>query len=622
MADGETKEEKRAKEPPPPPLAERIRVGFRDSVATTRLVIGTHRGYAAATVALSLVSALLPAAIAWAGRELIDAIVRAVDGDATAAAILDARHDALVWVGIELGLVILFDATRRTTAVVGQLQRALVAERFNELILERALEMSISDFEDSKTYDQMTKARREASYRPIDHVAQILSLGQELVTLLSLSALLWAISPWAVLVLTAGAIPSFVAQTKFDQEAFRLFSWKAPETRKQNYLEMVIARADHAKEVKLFGVGPLFLDRYKKLFADLWEKDKSLAIRSGIWGLALGAVGTVAFYGLYAWVAWRAANGTISVSDMTMCVLVFRRGQEAVHGLLSSGTALPRDQRYLRALFEVLDRPPARPAGGATVGTKPGDGVRFENVEFSYPDAKEPALRDLNLHLPARHKLALVGENGAGKTTLIKLLTRLYKPTKGRILLDGLDLEDWDEIALRDRIGVIFQDFVQYQILVGENIGVGDVRAIDDEGRWNDAAEKGMANEVIGALPKGMKTQLGKWFDDGRELSLGQWQKIALSRAFMRKDADILVLDEPTASMDAEAEAKVFARFRALTSDKTAVLISHRFSTVRIADRIAVLHHGEVVELGSHEELTARGGRYASLFALQAKGYQ
>ena len=285
--------------------------------------------------------------------------------------------------------------------------------------------------------------------------------------------------------------------------------------------------------------------------------------------------------------------------------------------------ALYDDHLYLQTLFEFLDHENVdRPRGTHTAGPDREDGVRFEDVSFTYPGASEPALHSITLHLPPRRKLALVGENGAGKTTIIKLLTRLYRPTTGRITLDGLSLEEWDETALRQRLGVIFQDFVQYQLLVGENIGAGDVRAFDDEERWKSAAEKGSASEFIPSLPKGFHTQLGKWFDDGRELSLGQWQKIALSRAFMREDADILVLDEPTASMDAEAEAKIFARFRALTESRTAILISHRFSTVRMADEIAVIEGGTVIEHGSHEDLMQKGGRYARLFTLQAQGYR
>jgi ATP-binding cassette subfamily B protein len=294
-----------------------------------------------------------------------------------------------------------------------------------------------------------------------------------------------------------------------------------------------------------------------------------------------------------------------------------------VQGALGLTARIWSDREYLRTLFSFLERTEATgPRGTATEGPLPGDGIRFEDVGFSYPGAKSPTLEGVSLHLPARKKLALVGENGAGKTTLIKLLTGLYEPTRGRILLDGRPLQEWDEHTLRRRIGVIFQDFVQYQFTVGENVGVGDVEALEDEARWAKAAELGMATEVIEKLPAGFHTQLGKWFEDGRELSLGQWQKVALSRAFMRQSADILVLDEPTASMDAEAEARIFARFRMLTAGKSAILISHRFSTVRMADEIAVLAGGRVIEQGSHAELMTKNGRYAELFTMQAQGYR
>jgi ATP-binding cassette subfamily B protein len=552
------------------------------------------------------------------GKRIVDGVVVA---SRTGAA--SDRDQALSWVAVELALVIALTGAQRGLQMVQQLLRALLGQRVNEMILEKALTLDLFAFEDSEFYDKMTRARREASSRPLSLVMRTFQGLQHVVSLVAYGSLLLSFSPWAVLALVVAAVPVFVAETRFSADAFRLFRWRSPETRKQAYLETLIAREDNAKEVQLFNLGAVFLARYREIFGKVWREDRALTLRRGIWGFALGLLATAAFYGAYAWIVLETVAGRITLGDMTMYLLVFKQGQAALSSLLASVGGMYEDNLYLSNLYEYLEHAPPRARDGkATRGPTPGDGIRFEDVGFSYPGAERPALSGVSLHLEPGRKLALVGENGAGKTTLIKLLTRLYRPTEGRITLDGLALDDWDEDALRDRIGVIFQDFVRYQLLVGENLGVGDVRAMDDEGRWREAAEKGMADEFIQRLPKTYATQLGRWFQDGQELSLGQWQKIALSRAFMRQRADILVLDEPTASMDAEAESTVFERFQEIAKDQMVILISHRFSTVRMADVIAVLDEGRVVERGSHDELVARGGRYARLFELQAAGYR
>jgi ATP-binding cassette subfamily B protein len=388
----------------------------------------------------------------------------------------------------------------------------------------------------------------------------------------------------------------------------------------------VLAREDNVKEVKLFGLGPLLLQRYRDIYHRLYARDRSLAVRRDGWGFVLGLIGTAALYGAYAWIAAAAVMSRITLGQMTMYLMLFRQGQSAVSAILSAIGGMYEDNLYLSTLYEYLETPSRAPSGKSlpivSRGPKPSDGIRFENVSFTYPGASRPALSDIELHIRPGQSLALVGENGSGKTTLIKLLTRLYRPDSGRILLDGMDLEQWEEDALRQRIGVIFQDFSRYQFLVGENIGVGDVRFFAEEERWQEAAGKGMADEIIEDLPQGYETQLGKWFKDGQELSGGQWQKIALSRAFMRSEADILVLDEPTAAMDAAAEASIFEHFRKLTQNRIAILISHRFSTVRMASQIIVIENGHIIERGSHEELMDLDGHYARLFQLQAAGYR
>jgi ATP-binding cassette subfamily B protein len=392
--------------------------------------------------------------------------------------------------------------------------------------------------------------------------------------------------------------------------------------REQLYVEYVLANDAHAKEVKLFGLGERLMKRYKSLFELLYASTRTIIVRRGAWALVLGTIGQVAFYAMYAWIAYATVHRDISVGGMTMYILVFKQSQSALSDALGSVGTMYEDNLYLSNLYEFLDTPTYEGVGTATEGTTPGDGVRFEGVSFTYPGTRWPAVERIDLHIPPGSKLAIVGENGSGKTTLIKLLTRLYEPSEGRVTLDGRDLREWSPIALRRRIGVIFQDFVRYQLTVGDNIGAGDDRAYDDRVRWDEAADQGLAKPFILELPEQYDSRLGRWFRSGRELSGGQWQKVALARSFMRRDADILVLDEPTASMDAEAEVQIFDRFRALTANKIAIVISHRFSTVRMADQIIVLDRGSVLERGSHDELVKQGGHYARLFNLQAQGYR
>ena len=607
----------------PPPAATSLRLRdlwgvFGYARRALGLVWATSRGVTIALAAGAVLAGLAPIAMAWAGKQLIDAIVAAAASGATA-----DRDVALSWVAVEAGLALVLLVATRLLAILRSLLRAQLGHRINVMILDKALTLELTQFEDAETYDMLTRARREASSRPLSMVMRTFSLVQGGVALVGLLGLLAAFSPLALFVLVAAALPAFLAEAKFAGDAFRLFRWRTPETREQLYVETVLAREDHAKEVKLYDLGPRLLERYRTIFDRVFADDRALTWRRGLWGLGLGALGALAFYGMYVWIALATIAGAITLGAMTMYVVVFRQAQSTTGGLLADVGGLYEDNLYLSTLYELLELPVASAVSGrASAGPRPGDGVRFEDVSFTYPGATAPALDGVSLHVPPGSKLAIVGENGSGKTTLIKLLAGLYRPTRGRVLVDGLPVEAWDPATLRRRIGVIFQDFVRYQLTVGENIGAGDDRAFGDRARWAEAAEMGLAAPVIAELPAGFDTQLGKWFKDGRELSLGQWQKIALARAFMRRDADILVLDEPTASMDAAAEVAIFDRFRERTRDQIAIVISHRFSTVRMADRIVVLDGGRVVESGSHDELLAQGGRYATLFRLQARGYQ
>ena len=593
---------------------------FQYSGIAIGLVWDTSAALTVVMALTTLVSGILPAAIASIGGLFVDAVASAFQETGNSAQ--QMRSEALYYVFLEAGLVVLMTAAQRISTVCQSILRVLLGNKINVMILEKALTLELAHFEDSEFYDKLVRARREASSRPLSLVIKTFDLFRDSILLVTIGIWLYQFSPYAVLLLGLAGVPAFLAEARFSGEAFRIHRRRSAERRLQIYLEMVLTREDGVKEVKLLQLGKLFVQRYVDIFKNIYSEDKSLVLRRGFWGYVLGLLASAAFYFAYGWVGFAAIAGTITIGQMTMYIAQFRLGQNAVTSSLTAVNGMYEDNLYLSNLSEYLSHKVPEQTGSKIKGPDSGAGILFENVSFNYPGSENPALHNINLHIRPGESLAIVGENGSGKTTLIKLLTRLYVPTEGKIFLEGLELSGWDIGTLRQKIGVIFQDFSRYQLVVGENIGIGDVKNIHQDDHVADAARKGMADVFIRDLPAGYKTQLGTWFKDGKELSGGQWQKIALSRAFMRNQADILILDEPTAAIDAKAEAEIFEHFRDLTANKISIIISHRFSTVRRADYIVVLEQGEILERGSHTELLHLDGQYATLFKLQAKGYQ
>jgi ATP-binding cassette subfamily B protein len=489
-------------------------------------------------------------------------------------------------------------------------------------MMEHANQLDLVSFEDPIFYDKLERARRQTTGR-LGMIGSVLSMGQQLVTLATLSVGIVWFSPWLLPLLTIALLPAFAGETRFAMLSYSLLYRWTPERRQLDYLRMLGASNTSAKEVRIFGLGPFLIDRARELFDRFYSENRALALRRAATGTLLNLLPTAAYYGAYAWILWRTLSGALTIGDLTFLAGAFARSRTLMAGIFARLSDVADQAQFLDDLFDffrteplILTRENALPAPRPI-----RSGYEFRNVSFTYPGSDQQVLTEVTLRIDAGERVALIGENGAGKTTLVKLLTRLYDPTAGTILLDGVDLRDYSVDDLRREIGVIFQDYMRYDMPAADNIGVGRVEALADRDRIEEAARKARADTVVGRLPLGYDQMLGRRFDGGVDLSAGQWQKIALARAYMR-DAQVLVLDEPTASLDARAEYEVFQQFSALTRGKMAVLISHRFSTVRMADRILVLGNGRLLEQGSHRELLAAGGQYAELFELQAAGYR
>lgn len=599
-----------------------FRETFAQSPRTLKLVLEVAPGSAAALGALHLIMAVLPPATAWVGKLIIDGIVAAVKTSADPWVVVR-------WVVLEAGLMILSGAAVRGQTLLRSMLGVKLGYHINIRILEKAMTLDLAHFENPEVYDRMQNARREASSRPLNVFMTLMGVIRDAITISSYGVLLARFSPWVLLLLIAATIPSVVVEAKFARDAFRMYSWRAPEGRRMNYLEWVLTRDTHVQEVKVYRLGPHVLDLYRAHYTKLWGEDLALSVRRAVAGFVLGVLSTGVFYFCYAWIVVRTVAGALSLGDMTLYLAVFRQAQGSLRSILSAIGDAYEDNLFMSNLFQYLDLdphagpkklPPPAKAPGAQVIAAPRTGFVLEDVSFRYPGKREDAISGLNLTIGATERVAVVGENGAGKSTLIKLLMGLYHPTGGRITLDGQPLDEIPREVLWPRFGVVLQDFVRWQFTAKENVGFGRLEAIEDLARIERAAEDADAKRVIDTLPARWDTQLGRWFAAGTELSAGQWQKLAVARAFMR-DADILVLDEPSAALDAEAEAALMERFRALAEGKMAILISHRFSTVRMADRIIVLRSGRIEESGTHSELLAANGRYAHLFNLQARGY-
>jgi ATP-binding cassette, subfamily B, bacterial len=617
-----------AKRPAAQKQSLRDRVGaLRNLPPFLRQIWATSPGMTIASLGLRLIRALLPVITLYVGKLIIDEALRLV-ALKTGFASLREWHDSgllnplIGLLALEFGLAVLSDVLGRIVSLIDSLLSELFTNATSVRLMEHAATLDLEDFEDSELQDRLDRARRQTMGR-MTLMSQLFGQAQDFITIISFAAGLIVYAPWLIALLAIALIPAFLGEAHFNALNYSLnFAW-TPERRELEYIRQTGASVETAKETKIFGLSGFLIDRYRTLSSGFYLANRKLAISRATWGSALTGLGTLGYYVAYGYIAWRTVRGEFSIGDLTFLAGSFRRLRTLLEGLLIGFSQVASQALYLDDLFSFFEIKAEihSPASPTAFPSPIREGFRFEDVGFRYPGAERWAVRHLDFTLKAGEVLALVGENGAGKTTLVKLLARLYDPDEGRILLDGIDLREVDLEVLRSNIGVIFQDFVRYHMTAAENIAVGRIEARNDRARIVEAARRSLADEVIDKLPRGYDQVIGKRFKNGVDLSGGEWQKVAIARAYMR-DAQLLILDEPTAALDARAEFEVFQRFKELSAGKTAVLISHRFSSVRMADRILVLDNGQVEAVGTHEQLLAQRGRYAELFELQAAGYR
>lgn len=610
------------------PTSFKQRVGaLRNLRPFLAMVWRTSPPLTAASAVLRTVHALLPVAALFVGKLIIDDVVRLVqmpDKPASFELWLASGHlnELGTLLLIEFGLAVLADLLGRAVWMIDGLLAEQVTNASSERLMQHAATLDLEDFEDAAFQDQLERARRQTSGR-MTLMNQLFGQAQSLVTVASLAAGLVVFAPWLIVLLLVALVPAFLGEAHFNAQSYTLDFGRTPERRELDYVRQTAASVETAKEVKIFGLHGFLIDHYRRLATAFYDANRRLALRRALWGGAFTTIGTIAYYLAYAYIAWRTLTGAFSVGDLTFLAGSFLRLRTLLEQFLQGFSSVAGQALYLDDLFSFFEMRPAilSPENPLPFPHPIQQGFVFEDVGFAYPGSERWAVRHLSFTLAAGEVVALVGENGAGKTTLVKLLTRLYDPSEGRILLDGRDLREYDLAELRGSMGVIFQDFVRYNLSARDNIAVGRIEARTDQARIAEAAGRSQADQVVERLPGRYDQMIGKRFKNGVELSGGEWQKLAIARAYMR-EAEVLILDEPTAALDARAEYEVFRRFKELSEGRTAILISHRFSSVRMADRILVLADGKVEAQGTHDELVAQEGRYAELFELQAAGYR